>query len=187
MLTLRLPLKRSEKGLRQTLRFRKGAKPDKSPSPPRSSHHIRNRNARDLRTVRSGLRQKSLAQRSTTFKRASQSGEPGNISSMRAGGWRTYFGGVRDCQRGYRAPERDRTQNSERGATAVRRQPERRIVSQEWDGETPDVFTTSQKLAHRIATELAKAFGDRPTYGWNDSDGSLLATWRCPAIERVKR
>jgi len=34
MLTLRLPLKRSEKGLRQTLRFRKGAKPDKSPSPP---------------------------------------------------------------------------------------------------------------------------------------------------------
>jgi len=27
-------LKRSEKGLRQTLRFRKGAKPDKSPSPP---------------------------------------------------------------------------------------------------------------------------------------------------------
>ena len=70
---------------------------------------------------------------------------------------------------------------------ASARQPERRIVSQEWDGETPDVFTTSQKLAHRIATELAKAFGDRPTYGWNDSDGSLLATWRCPAIERVKR
>jgi len=112
-------LNRSEKGLRQTLSFRKGAKPDKSP--PRSSHHIRNRNARDLRAVRSGLREKTLAQRSTTFKRASQSGEPGNISSMRAGGWRTYFGGVRDCQRRCRAPERDRTQNSERGATGVRK------------------------------------------------------------------
>ena len=39
-------------------------------------------------------------------------------------------------------------------------QPERRIVSIEWDGNTLEILTTSQMLAHRIAHELAKAFGD---------------------------
>jgi hypothetical protein len=67
---------------------------------------------------------------------------------------------------------------------ASARQPERKIVSQEWDG---DVLTTSQKLAHRLATELAKAFGGKPTYRWNDNDGSLLATWRCPTIARREK
>ena len=39
-----------------------------------------------------------------------------------------------------------------------------------------DVLTTSQKLAHRLAHELKKAFGGRITYTWSD-DGTLLAEW----------
>jgi hypothetical protein len=60
-------------------------------------------------------------------------------------------------------------------------QPERRVV--EMGGGSPvrgavwQVLTTSQKLAHRIAHELEKAFGGRTTYRWSDSDGSLLAIW----------
>lgn len=57
-------------------------------------------------------------------------------------------------------------------------QPERRVVSAEWDGKTLEVLTTSQKLAHRIARELEKAFGGRAKYRWSDEDGSLYATWR---------
>jgi hypothetical protein len=57
-------------------------------------------------------------------------------------------------------------------------QPERRIVSLGWEGKTLEVLTTSQKLAHRIARELKKAFGGRTTYAWSDSDGTLSATWR---------
>ncbi|MBV8356385.1 MAG: hypothetical protein JO189_00400, partial [Deltaproteobacteria bacterium] len=38
------------------------------------------------------------------------------------------------------------------------------------------VLTTSQKLAHRLAHELKKAFGGRVTYNWSD-DGTLLAHW----------
>jgi hypothetical protein len=37
------------------------------------------------------------------------------------------------------------------------------------------VLTTSQKLAHRLAHELKKAFGGGVTYAWSD-DGSLFAT-----------
>lgn len=57
-------------------------------------------------------------------------------------------------------------------------QPERRIVSLGWEGKTLEVLTTSQKLAHRIARELKKAFGGRSTYAWSDRDGTLSATWR---------
>src|SRR5216684_124150 len=57
-------------------------------------------------------------------------------------------------------------------------QPERRIVSRGWEGKTLEVLTTSQKLAHRIARELKKAFGGRSTYAWSDRDGTLSATWR---------
>ena len=57
-------------------------------------------------------------------------------------------------------------------------QPERRIVSLGWEGKTLEVLTTSQKLAHRIARELKKAFGGRTTYTWSDRDGTLSATWR---------
>lgn len=60
-------------------------------------------------------------------------------------------------------------------------QPERRIVSAEWDGATLEVLTTSQKLAHRIARELEKAFGGKASYSWSDVDGSLFATYRCEA------
>jgi hypothetical protein len=45
------------------------------------------------------------------------------------------------------------------------------------EGPTLEVLTTSQKLAHRIATELRKAFGGRTTFEWSHDDGSLLALW----------
>lgn len=58
-----------------------------------------------------------------------------------------------------------------------RNQPLRRIVSMERAGATLEILTTSQKLAHRVAKEIAKAFGGRASYGWSD-DGSLLARVR---------
>ena len=57
-------------------------------------------------------------------------------------------------------------------------QPERRIISSKWDGETLEVLTTSQKLAHRIARELQKAFGGRARYTWSDRDGALTPIWQ---------
>jgi hypothetical protein len=70
---------------------------------------------------------------------------------------------------------RARIANVERRARFT--QPERRAISQEWDGATLEVLTTSQKLAHRVARELEKAFGGRAKYTWSDDDGSLLTTW----------
>lgn len=59
---------------------------------------------------------------------------------------------------------------------ASKTQPERRLVSIDaHDGEL-EVLTTSQKLAHRLAHELKKAFGGRVSYNWSD-DGTLLARW----------
>jgi hypothetical protein len=59
---------------------------------------------------------------------------------------------------------------------AFNTQPERRLVSIDArDGEL-EVLTTSQKLAHRLAHELKKAFGGRVAYNWSD-DGTLLAHW----------
>jgi len=55
-------------------------------------------------------------------------------------------------------------------------QPERRIVATNWNGKTLEVLTTSQKLAHRIAHEVEKAFGGRAHFSWSDDDGTLLAT-----------
>jgi len=55
-------------------------------------------------------------------------------------------------------------------------QPMRRLVAMERDGEALEVLTTSQKLAHRVARELKKAFRGRATYKWSD-DGSLYAVW----------
>jgi hypothetical protein len=40
-------------------------------------------------------------------------------------------------------------------------QPERQVVGTTWNGKTLEVLTTSQKLAHRIAREVGKAFGGR--------------------------
>ena len=45
-------------------------------------------------------------------------------------------------------------------------------------GSTLEVSTTSQKLAHRLARELAKAFHGTVAYHWSDRDGRLLAVWR---------
>jgi NMD protein affecting ribosome stability and mRNA decay len=56
-------------------------------------------------------------------------------------------------------------------------QPQRRLVSITKDRRGLEVVTTSQKLAHRIAHELKKAFHGRTTYAWSDRDGSLHATW----------
>ena len=64
---------------------------------------------------------------------------------------------------------------SERAAAT---QPERKLVSMQWQGDVYEVLTTSQKLAHRIAHELEKAFGGRAAYTWSDGDGGLFATWR---------
>jgi len=62
-------------------------------------------------------------------------------------------------------------------ATRARvRQPQRRVVSLEARDGTIEVLTTSQKLAHRIAHEMKKAFGGRTTYSWAD-DGVLTARW----------
>ena len=55
-------------------------------------------------------------------------------------------------------------------------QPERRVVATNWNGKTLEILTTSQKLAHRIAREVEKAFGGRAHFSWSDDDGSLLAT-----------
>jgi len=44
-----------------------------------------------------------------------------------------------------------------------------------------EILTTSQKLAHRIAHELAKAFGGRAKYQWADGEPGLLATWQSEA------
>jgi hypothetical protein len=70
---------------------------------------------------------------------------------------------------------RARIANVERRAEFT--QPERRIVESNWDGKTLEVLTTSQKLAHRIARELQKAFGGRARYTWSDQDGALTAVW----------
>ena len=62
-------------------------------------------------------------------------------------------------------------------ATAGYTQPERRLVSVERRGSTLEVLTTSEKLAHRITTELAKTWRGTARYTWSD-DGSLFARWR---------
>lgn len=89
-----------------------------------------------------------------------------------------YFGRVRVTRP--LEPEREselrrRIWNVERRARAT--QPERRLVAM---GRTPgglEVLTTSQKLAHRIARELEKAFGGRASYTWAERDGLLDARW----------
>lgn len=56
-------------------------------------------------------------------------------------------------------------------------QPQRRVVSCDRVGRGLEVLTTSQKLAHRVARELEKAFGGHATYAWSSDDGSLRAVW----------
>jgi hypothetical protein len=71
---------------------------------------------------------------------------------------------------------RGRIKNVE--ARAEFTQPEHQLVGSEWNGSTLEVLTTSQKLAHRIARELEKAFGGKVKYAWSDIDGTLNATWK---------
>jgi NMD protein affecting ribosome stability and mRNA decay len=66
-------------------------------------------------------------------------------------------------------------------------QPERKIVSTNWNNKTLEVLTTSQKLAHRIAHEVQKAFGARVHYSWADTDGTLLATVKVKSIQKKPR
>jgi len=67
-----------------------------------------------------------------------------------------------------------RIANVERRAQIT--QPERQIVASNWNGKTLEVLTTSQKLAHRIAREVEKAFSGKAHFSWSDDDGTLLAT-----------
>jgi len=97
-----------------------------------------------------------------------------------------YFGRVRVA--GALGEEREgevrrRVWNVERRARA--RQPERRLVRLgQVDGRL-EVLTTSQKLAHRIARELEKAFGGRVSYVWSDREGLLDASWDPEARRRA--
>lgn len=95
-----------------------------------------------------------------------------------------YFGRVRVVEplAGEREDEvRRRIYNVERRARAT--QPERRMVLIGRSAGVLEVLTTSQKLAHRIAKELEKAFGGRAHYVWTEPDGVLDATWD-PAARR---
>jgi NMD protein affecting ribosome stability and mRNA decay len=90
----------------------------------------------------------------------------------------TYMGRVRIVGETARMHEdliRRRVANVASRAAAT--QPERRVVSIDWNGDALEVLTTSQKLAHRLVHELKKILGGKATYGWSD-DGSLFATWR---------
>jgi hypothetical protein len=66
-------------------------------------------------------------------------------------------------------------------------QPERQLEAVERRGDEIEVLTTSQKLAHRIARELEKAFGGHVTYAWSDRDGALLAVWEHPGGRTAAR
>ncbi len=95
-----------------------------------------------------------------------------------------YFGRVRVTRP--LSPEmevqvRRRIWNVERRARHT--QPEHRLVDVERRREGLEIYTTSQKLAHRVAHELAKAFGGRAHYEWTDREGVLEATWT-PGAER---
>ena len=69
-------------------------------------------------------------------------------------------------------------------------QPQHRVASVTRERDTLEVLTTSQKLAHRIARELKKAFHGRTSYSWSDRDGTLFATWEradVPAPQPAQR
>jgi NMD protein affecting ribosome stability and mRNA decay len=96
-----------------------------------------------------------------------------------------YFGRVliRDAAAADEDAIRRRIQNV--AARAGFTQPERRVVSVERRGKVLEVLTTSQKLAHRIAHELKKAFGGRTSYVWSD-DRTLLASWQPRKVPAAK-
>ena len=60
-------------------------------------------------------------------------------------------------------------------------QPERRMVRFDRTPAGFEILTTSQKLAHRIARELQKAFGGRARFTWTTPERRLEAVWDPPA------
>lgn len=66
-------------------------------------------------------------------------------------------------------------------------QPERRTVRIDRSTAGLEILTTSQKLAHRIARELEKAFGGRAHYVWSDREGGIDATWDPPEPKEPRR
>jgi len=72
-------------------------------------------------------------------------------------------------------------------ARAGATQPQRRLVSITRERGALEVVTSSQKLAHRVARELQKAFGGRATYAWDAGDGSLRAEWTATANASANR
>ena len=89
-----------------------------------------------------------------------------------------YFGRVRVP--GPLSPDREdqvrrRIWNVERRARHT--QPERRLVRIDRSRDGLEILTTSQKLAHRIARELEKAFGGETHFVWTDREGGLDVTW----------
>ena len=92
-----------------------------------------------------------------------------------------YFGRIRVTAR--LEPEielevRRRIRNVEQRARYT--QPERRTIRIDRRRAGLEILTTSQKLAHRIARELEKAYGGRAHYVWSDREGGLDATWDPP-------
>jgi NMD protein affecting ribosome stability and mRNA decay len=89
-----------------------------------------------------------------------------------------YFGRV--VIRGRLEPDRLREIEARIRGVAARAeftQPERRVIDIRFGADPMEVLTTSQKLAHRLARELRKAFGGSTSYSWSDRDGRLVATW----------
>ncbi len=96
-----------------------------------------------------------------------------------------YFGRVRTTRSLDPAQEdavRRRVRNVERRAGYT--QPERRTIRIECTRSGLEVLTTSQKLAHRIARELQKAFGGRTHFTWTTPEGGLEAVWDPPTPRR---
>ena len=89
-----------------------------------------------------------------------------------------YFGRVR-LRGAYVAAHEEEIRRRIRNVVSRARftQPERRLVSGRRQGSDLEVRTTSQKLAHRIARELEKAFHGRASYAWSDRQGRLDAVW----------
>jgi hypothetical protein len=66
-------------------------------------------------------------------------------------------------------------------------QPQRRLLEVRRVAGGLEVLTTSQKLAHRIAHEIEKAFGGGVSYAWSDEDGGLLARWEAVSPDLKRR
>ena len=97
-----------------------------------------------------------------------------------------YYGRVLvDVPKGAAASIEDINRRIKNVATRAKStQPERQVVSAQWDGNQLEVLTTSQKLAHRIVHELAKAFGGKPRFAWSDDDGGLFARLTVGKVDR---